>query len=98
MPTEHSHGHPTDPDIDAHVLSEGQILEIALRELLIEKGVVTQRELNEQMNRTASQSASFGASVIARAWKDEEFKQAYYYITPKRQSLILVMTFHKCLI
>ena len=97
MPTEHSHGHPTDPDIDAHALSEGQILEMALRELLIEKGVVTQPELNEQMNRTASQSASFGASVIARAWKDKEFKRIYY-ITLKRQSLILVMTFHKCLI
>ena len=75
MPTEHSHGHPTDPDIDAHALSEGQILEMALRELLIEKGVVTQPELNEQMNRTASQSASFGASVIARAWRDKEFKR-----------------------
>ena len=76
MPTEHSHGHPTDPDIDAHVLSEGQILEMALRELLIEKGVITQPELNEQMNITASQSASFGASIIAKAWKDRAFKQA----------------------
>ena len=76
MPTEHSHGHPTDPDIDAHALSEGQILEMALRELLIEKGVITQPELNEQMNITASQSAAFGASIIAKAWKDGVFKQA----------------------
>ena len=76
MPTEHSHDHPTDPYIDAHALSEGQILEIALRELLLEKGVITQPELNEQMNITASQSASFGASIIAKAWKDRVFKQA----------------------
>lgn len=79
MPEQHSHGHPTDPDIENHVLSEGQILEIALRELLLEKGVITQLELNEQMNITASQSASFGASVIAKAWKDREFKQALLY-------------------
>ena len=76
MPEQHSHDHQTNPDIDAHVLSEGQILEIALRELLLEKGVIAQPELNEQMNRTASQSASFGASIIAKAWKDREFKQA----------------------
>ena len=76
MTERHSHGHQTDPDIDTHGLSEGQILEIALRELLLEKGIITQPELNEQMNITASQSASFGASVIAKAWKDREFKQA----------------------
>ena len=76
MPEQHSPDHPTDSDLDAYVLSEGQILEIALRELLIEKGVITQPELNEQMNITASQSASFGASIIAKAWKDREFKQA----------------------
>ena len=61
------------------MLSEGQILEIALRELLLEKGIITQPELNEQMNITASQSASFGASIIAKAWKDREFKQALLY-------------------
>ena len=79
MPEQHSHDHPTDSDLDAYVLSEGQILEIALRELLLEKGIITQPELNEQMNITASQSASFGASIIAKAWKDREFKQALLY-------------------
>ena len=79
MPEQHSHDHPTDSDLDAYVLSEGQILEIALRELLLEKGIITQPELNEQMNITASQSACFGASIIAKAWKDREFKQALLY-------------------
>ena len=76
MTEQNSHDHPTNSDLDAHVLSEGQILEIALRELLLEKGVITQPELNEQMNITASQSAAFGASIIAKAWKDGVFKQA----------------------
>ena len=76
VPEQHSHDHPTDSDVDAYVLSEGQILEIALRELLLEKGIITQPELNEQMNITASQSAAFGASIIAKAWKDGVFKQA----------------------
>ena len=79
MIEQNSHDHPTNSDLDAHVLSEGQILEIGLRELLLEKGVITQPELNEQMNITASQSASFGASIIAKAWKDREFKQALLY-------------------
>ena len=79
VPEQHSHDHPTDSDVDAYVLSEGQILEIALRELLLEKGIITQPELNEQMNMTASQSACFGASIIAKAWKDREFKQALLY-------------------
>ena len=76
MTEQNSHDHPNNSDLDAHVLSEGQILEIALRELLLEKRVITQPELNEQMNITASQSAAFGASIIAKAWKDGVFKQA----------------------
>ena len=79
MPEQHSHDHPADSDLDAYVLSEGQILEIALRELLLEKGIITQPQLNEQMNITASQSAAFGASIIARAWKDRGFKQALLF-------------------
>ena len=76
MTEQNSHDHLTNSDLDARVFSEGQILEIALRELLLEKGVITQPELNEQMNITASQSAAFGASIIAKAWKDGVFKQA----------------------
>ena len=80
MTEQNSHDHPTNSDLDAHVISEGQILEIALRELLLEKGVITQPELNEQMKITASQSAAFGASIIAKAWKDGVFKQALLHM------------------
>ena len=72
----HSNDHATDPDLDGHTLLEGEVWETALRELLLEKGVITTPELNDQMNRTASQSAAVGASIIARAWKDQKFKKA----------------------
>lgn len=72
----HSNDHATDPDLDGHTLVEGEVWETALRELLLEKGVITTPELNDQMNRTASQSAAVGASIIAKAWKDQKFKKA----------------------
>ena len=72
----HDHDHATDPDLDDRTLLEGEVWESALRELLLEKGVITTPELNDQMNRTASQSAAVGASIIARAWKDQKFKKA----------------------
>ena len=72
----HSNHHATDPDFNGHTLSEGEVWEAALRELLLEKGVMTKPELNDQMNRTASQSAVVGASIIAKAWKDQKFKKA----------------------
>ncbi len=72
----HSNDHATHPDLDGHTLSDGEVWEAALRELLLEKGVITLPELNDQMNRTASQSAAVGASIIAKAWKDQKFKKA----------------------
>ena len=71
-----THDHATDPDTDDQLFLEGEILEAALRELLLEKGLITTHELNDQMNRTASQSTAVGASIIARAWKDQKFKKA----------------------
>ena len=72
----HDYDHATNPALDNHTLLEGEVWETALRELLLEKGVITTPELNDQMNRTASQSAAVGASIIAKAWKDQKFKKA----------------------
>ena len=76
MADHHSHVHTTDPDLDGKALSDGEVWEAALRELLLEKKVLTTIELHDQMNRTASQSSAFGASIIAKAWKDQNFKKA----------------------
>ena len=47
---------------------------IAIHELLVEKGVVADGEIEEQVNRVSSRSPSDGAKVVARTWVDPEFK------------------------
>ncbi|MEO1722367.1 MAG: nitrile hydratase subunit alpha [Pseudomonadota bacterium] len=66
-------GHPYRADDDAP-LSHWQCMEIALRELLIEKGVVSEDEVRHAIERMDARSPALGASVVARAWTDPAFK------------------------
>ena len=66
-------GHPYRPDQDAP-LSYFQKMEIAVRELLVEKGVTTQEEINAQIERMDARNPAIGARVVARAWTDPDFK------------------------
>ena len=66
-------GHPYRPDQDAP-LSYFQKMEIAVRELLVEKGVTTQEEINAQIERMDARNPAIGARVVARAWADPDFK------------------------
>ena len=68
-------GHPYRPDNDAP-LTYWQQMEIAVRELLIEKGVTTALEINAQIDAMDARSPSNGAQVVARAWTDPEFRAA----------------------
>ena len=65
-------GHPYRPDNDGP-LSYWQTMEIAVRELLIEKGVVTAAEISAQINAMDGRSPTNGAQVVARFWTDTEF-------------------------
>ena len=47
---------------------------IAIHELLVEKGVVANGEVEEQVNRVRLRSPLDGANVVARTWVDPEFK------------------------
>jgi nitrile hydratase len=49
-------------------------MEIAVRELLVEKGVTTPEEIGIQIDKMDTRSPSNGAAVVARAWSDPEFK------------------------
>ena len=69
----HPHRHPDRPDQD-HPLTYAQTLEIALRELLVEKGVFSAAEINAQIARMDARSPALGAKVVARAWTDPDFK------------------------
>jgi nitrile hydratase subunit alpha len=66
-------GHPYRPDQDAP-LTDAQALEIAVRELLVEKGVCTAEEISEAIARMDARSPAGGAKVVARAWSDPDYK------------------------
>src|SRR5438105_3111575 len=70
------HGHPHAPAAkDEKIHSYYQLLGLALKELLIEKGVVTAREIREAIEFRDSITPALGASIVARAWTDAAFKQ-----------------------
>jgi nitrile hydratase len=69
-----SSGHPFRPDND-QPLTYWQQMEIAVRELLVEKGITTAAEINTQIELMDARSPAQGARVVARAWDDPAFKQ-----------------------
>jgi len=80
MPHDHHHhegmspsGHPYRPDND-EPLTHWQVMEIAVRELMVEKGHTTAAEINAQVEKMDARSPANGAAVVARAWTDPDFK------------------------
>lgn len=78
---DHDHGHahpagqrhPFQPDAD-DTLTYPRKIEIALRELLIEKGVLTADEIRAAVEGMDARSPARGSAVIARAWVDPHYK------------------------
>lgn len=72
----HDHDHPHAPqlDHDRGPMSAYEVLEQALRELLVEKGVLSDAEIAAQIDLMDSRSPALGARVVARAWVDPAFK------------------------
>lgn len=66
-------GHPYRADND-EALSYWQTMEIAVRELLVEKGLTTPAEIAAQIEEMDARSPANGAAVVARAWSDPDFK------------------------
>ena len=74
---DHDHDHPHAPaSDDPPAPREARILEQALRELLIETGVLTAEMINRQIDNMDSRSPALGAKVVARAWTDPAFRAA----------------------
>ena len=72
----HTHDHDHDPPKDeAGPLSYYQKLEVAVRELLIEKGVLSADEVRAGVEDMDGRSPERGAQVVARAWSDPAFKE-----------------------
>jgi len=51
-----------------------QLMETSLRELLVEKGVVTDAQVNEVVAAMRGRQPERGAKVVARAWTDPAYK------------------------
>lgn len=72
-PTHHSHAHrPDDPEPS----TDHELMGIALRDLLIEKGIFTADEERAMIEKMEAADPSIGARVVARAWTDDSFKEA----------------------
>ena len=69
--SEHAEHPDAQPDAD---LSPRAVRALAIRDLLIAKGVVQAAEIDEQVNRVRSRAPADGAKVVAKAWTDADFK------------------------
>jgi nitrile hydratase alpha subunit len=66
------HAHP----VEEHEVPPGyfEILEIAVRELVVEKGLVAADDIRRQIEILDAHSPALGAKVVARAWVDPDYK------------------------
>jgi nitrile hydratase len=73
---EHGHDHP------GHELSFYAKRIYAIRDLLLEKGVISEKDIQCQIEYQEARSPANGAKLVARAWLDPSFK-ARFIADPK---------------
>ena len=80
MPHDHHNHDELSPSGDPYradqdgPLSYWQVMEIAVRELMIEKGVTTADAVTAQIEAMDARTPAHGAAVVARAWVDPAFR------------------------
>ena len=52
-----------------------QLMEVSLRELLVEKGVVTEAQVAAAVEDMRARTPELGAKVVARAWSDVAYRE-----------------------
>jgi nitrile hydratase alpha subunit len=65
----HGHEHPR------HELSSQAKRIYAIRDLLVEKGVISEKDIQSQIEYQEARSPANGARIVARAWVDPAFKE-----------------------
>lgn len=75
---DHDHAHPHPLQDDDKVHSYYQIMGQALKELLIEKGVVTADEVRAALERRDGITPANGSKVVARAWIDPDYRERLF--------------------
>jgi nitrile hydratase len=77
---DHNHQHGPNPqyqdpkNADTPPPGYYEIMEIAIRELLVEKQLIGTGEIRRQIEVLDSRTPALGARVVARAWVDPQFK------------------------
>jgi nitrile hydratase len=56
-------------------LSYFQLMEVSLRELLVEKGILTEEAISEEVAAMRARTPERGARVVAKAWVDPEYRK-----------------------
>ena len=56
-------------------LSYFQLMEVSLRELLVEKGIVTEEQVSAEVQAMRERTPERGARVVAKAWTDPAYKK-----------------------
>jgi nitrile hydratase subunit alpha len=69
-----AHRHPPRADQD-DTLTYFRAMETAVRELLIDKGILTADEIRRQVEDMDKRGPAQGARVVARAWSDPHYKR-----------------------
>jgi len=73
-PYDPAHRHPHRPDQD-DTMTYYRVMEEAVRELMIEKGLVTADDIRAEVEAMDARVPANGAKVVARAWTDPDFKR-----------------------
>jgi nitrile hydratase len=68
------HRHPLRPDQD-DTLTYWRAMEIAVRELLIEKRIATADEIRAEVEAMDARTPAQGARVVAKAWADPDYRR-----------------------
>lgn len=77
MTNDHDHDHDDHKPDAREVLPENsrhELMAKALRELLIEKGLITADEVRAMIEQLESPGVHLGARIVARAWKDPDYR------------------------
>ena len=71
----HDHNHPHDPIEVREGAGEYEIMVHAIKELLIEKGVVKAEQIRQAIEFMDSRTPAIGARIVAKAWADPAYKK-----------------------
>jgi nitrile hydratase len=70
----HAHPHTPAPDLPEQKPGYYEIMETAVRELLVEKKVIGAGEIRQMLEVMDTRTPALGSKIVARAWVDPEFR------------------------